>query len=306
MNDGEQNLDSLDTCRANSPSLRSSISRSDRIVLLAGAHDVLSAKLAERSGSDGIWASSLEISTSRGKVDDDRVTMTDVLCATRSMVAAVSIPVLADAGTGWGDRGDVTGVVHGFELCGAAGICIEDTAYPKRNSLLDGPRDLTPPPEFAQRISRACSARQNHEFLIVARVEALVAGLGHDETLRRAAIYEQAGADAIVLHSKATTDEEVLDVVNAWTGSVPIVLIPTTYPGMPIRRVRQFGNVRMLIYANQGLRAAMWATEKAFRQIRHDRHAGGVEQWIKPVEEVLDLQIQFSQREQSAIDPPDA
>lgn len=274
-------------------------------MLLAGAHDVLSAMLAEQCGSDGIWASSLEISTSRGKVDDDRVTMTDVLCATRSMVAAVSVPVLADAGTGWGDRGDVTDVVQGFELCGAAGICIEDTAYPKRNSLLEGPRNLTPPPEFAQRVSRACSARRNREFLIVARVEALVAGLGHDETLRRAAIYEKAGADAIVLHSKATTDEEVLGVVQAWTGSAPLVLIPTTYPGLPIQRIQQSGSVRMLIYANQGLRAAMWATEKVFRQIEHDGHAGGVEQWIKPIDEVLNLQNRFRQHERSAMNPPD-
>jgi phosphoenolpyruvate phosphomutase len=284
--------------------LRSLMSRRDRVAMLGGAHDVISAKLAECSGCDGIWASSLEIATSRGQIDDDRLTMSDVLSATRSMAAAVSIPILADAGTGWGDHGNVVDVVRAFESCAAAGICIEDTAYPKHNSLLSASRRLTPQAEFAKRVTQACDARMSEDFLIVARVEALIAGLGGDEALNRAAQYEQAGADAIVIHAKDRNCDDVLHVVGAWTGAAPIVLIPTTYPELPFADLPALGNVGMIIYANQGMRAAMSATEKAFRQIRHDGHAGGVERWITPIDSLLDVQRQLIGKERFGDKPP--
>jgi phosphoenolpyruvate phosphomutase len=271
--------------------------RGGRVALMAGAHDVLSAKLAERCGYDGVWASSLEIATSRGKVDNDRITMTDVLPVAGSMASAVSIPVLADAGTGWGENGDITRVVSAFESLGVSGICIEDTEYPKCNSLLTGSRALTSSSVFAERISRACSARTTSTFQIVARDEALIAGLGVDEALRRSAEYEQAGADAIVIHAKKRDCEEVTAVIRAWTGSASLVLIPTMYPDIPIRRLQNFGNVGMVIYANQGLRAAIGATEKAFRQIQENGHAGGIEKWIAPIDELLEIQHQMISEE---------
>lgn len=184
---------------------RSSLLPGDRVARIAGAHDVLSAKLVERCGFDGVWASSLEIATARGKIDDDRLTMHDLFAVTESMASAVSIPVLADAGTGWGDRGDVADVVTAFESCGAAGICIEDMAWPKCNSLLDRSHALASPVEFADRVTRACQARRSDKFVIIARVEALVAGMGIDEALHRAGRYEKAGADAIVIHAKSST-----------------------------------------------------------------------------------------------------
>ena len=252
----------------------------------------------EHCGYDGIWASSLEIATSRGRVDDDRLTMTDVLSVTRSITNAVSIPILADAGTGWGDDGDVTSVVRAFELVGAAGICIEDTAYPKCNSLLSGSRSLTAHDAFAARVAAACAARSGDEFLILARVEALVAGLGIDEALRRAECYAKAGADAIVIHAKTHCCDEVLQVVGSWTGSVPLVLIPTMYPELEVQQLPLRGNVGLVIYANQGMRAAFGTTEKAFRQIRQEGHAGGVEKWIAPIDDLLDLQRQLFPNEQ--------
>ena len=76
------------------------------------------------------------------------------------------------------------------------------------------------------------------------------------------------------------------------------------YPELPIQRLQEFGNVCMIIYANQGLRAAMGATEKAFRQIQNDGHAGGVEGWIAPIDELLDLQNQLVRKEEVDVDPP--
>jgi phosphoenolpyruvate phosphomutase len=270
------------------------MSRRDSVGMMAGAHDVLSATIVEKCGWDGVWASSLEIAASRGLPDDDQLIMTDVLSVTRAMASAVSLPVLADAGTGWGDDGDVAQVVRAFEASGAAGICIADSTYPKRNSLLVGPHALTPRPDFAKRVSRACDARSNTNFLIVARVEALIAGHGAGEALGRVAAYEESGADAVVIHAKARCSKEVMRVADAWTGAVPLVLIPTTYPELSRQHLSLTGNVRLLIYANHGLRAAMTATERVFRQIRTTGEASGAESWIAPIDDLLALQSNWS------------
>ncbi len=272
-------------------------SQSDRVAVLAGAHDVLGAQLLERCGYDGVWASSLEIAASHGKIDDDRLTMCDVLSVTAAMARAVSIPVLADVGTGWGDEGDVSRVVTAFESVGAGGICMEDTAYPKCNSLLAGSRRLSNAALFAERISTACSARTNDDFLIFARVEALVAGLGIEEALRRASLYGRAGADAIVIHAKTKCDQEVIEVVRRWEGATRLVLIPTMYPNLSIDQMESYGTVGFVIYANQGLRAAIGATETAMRQIQADRHAGRVDQWIAPLDELLSTQKELLEKE---------
>ncbi|MCS7468886.1 isocitrate lyase/PEP mutase family protein [Stieleria sp. ICT_E10.1] len=272
-------------------------SQHDRVAMLAGAHDVLGAQLLERCGYDGVWASSLEIAASYGKIDDDRLTMCNVLAVTAAMAGAVSIPVLADVGTGWGDDGDVSRVVSAFESVGAGGICMEDTAYPKCNSLLAGSRRLSNATSFADRISTACAARTNDSFLIFARVEALVAGLGGEEALRRASLYGQAGADAIVIHAKTKCDEEVIEVVRSWQGTAPLVLIPTMYPTLSIDQMESYGTIGFVIYANQGLRAAIGATEAAMRQIQADRHAGGVDQWIAPLGDLLSTQRELLEKE---------
>ncbi len=275
-------------------SLREAISQADGIAMFAGAHDVVSALLAERAGYDGVWASSLAIATACGHLDDDRYTMSDVLSTTVAMTRVVKIPVIADVGAGWSADGDVGTIVTAFEAARAAGLCVEETAYPRRNSLYDEQRRLTPMDEFATRISRAVSARLTTEFLILARVEALIAGLGCDETLRRAAAYEAAGADAIVVHSTSLTHDEVEIVARRWTGNVPLALIPTKYPRLPISAFRRIPQAGMLIYANHSLRASMKAMELVLQQIQTDGHAGNVEQWITPVNEVLDLQSRFS------------
>lgn len=269
----------------------------DRVAMLAGAHDVLGAQLVERCGFDGVWVSSLEIAASHGKIDDDRLTMCEILAVTAAMAGAVSIPVLADVGTGWGDDGDVSRVVRAFESAGASGICMEDTAFPKCNSLLAGSRRLSDPATFAQRISTACAARTNDAFQIVARVESLVAGLGIAETLQRGSRYADAGADAVVIHAKTKCDKQVIEVARRWEHSTPLVLIPTMYPSLSIDQIESYGSVRFVIYANQGIRASIGAAETALRQIQVDRHAGRVDQWIAPLDQLLGTQQELLAQE---------
>ena len=129
------------------------------------------------------------------------------------------------------------------------------------------------------------------DFSIVARTEALVADLGVDEALNRAALYADAGAEAVVIHSRSSLSDKVALTAKKWKGSTPLVLIPTMYPQLSVKEVRQFGSVSMVIYANQGLRAAMQATRSAFRQILEQGQASVLDDWIAPIQDLLEIQF---------------
>jgi phosphoenolpyruvate phosphomutase len=113
--------------------------------------------------------------------------------------------------------------------------------------VADGRQELVRPEEFQGKIEAARAARSDESFLIIGRTEALIAGLGEAEALRRAAAYEEAGADMILVHSKQRTPDEVESFVRAWTGRAPIVLVPTAYPDMNAQRIRRLGKVAMVI-----------------------------------------------------------
>ncbi|MGE0723356.1 MAG: isocitrate lyase/phosphoenolpyruvate mutase family protein, partial [Alphaproteobacteria bacterium] len=119
---------------------------------------------------------------------------------------------------------------------------------------------------------------------------AQIAGLGQDEALGRARRYAAAGADAILIHSKQKTPDEIVAFVRAWDGDVPIVLVPTAYPDLTEARIRELGKVRLVIYGNHGVRAATKALADCFRQIRAEGGALGVEKTIAPTERVFALQ----------------
>ena len=118
----------------------------------------------------------------------------------------------------------------------------------------------------------------------------LIAGLGEAEALKRAAAYEEAGADMILIHSKQKTPDEVESFVRAWAGKVPIVIVPTAYPEMNEPRIRALGRIRMVIYANHAIRAAVTAMQNIFARILKDRGIHNVNADIVPVEEIFRLQ----------------
>src|SRR5262247_1823193 len=175
----------------------------DRVVLAAGAHDALSAKLADEAGFDAIWASGFGISAVQGVPDANILTLTETLEAVRRICDAVAVPVVADCDNGYGNAINVMRTASEFERAGAAGICIEDNEFPKRCSFYAGVRrDLVATEEHARKIEAAVSARRNRGFAVIARTEALICGLGLDEALTRATAYAAAGADAVLVHSK--------------------------------------------------------------------------------------------------------
>ena len=136
----------------------------------------------------------------------------------------------------------------------------------KQNSLLkDGKQELLSEKDFVAKIIAAKTAKNNPNFMIIARIEALIAGHGLKEAIKRATAYEAAGADAILIHSKKNTPDEIFEFCNAWNGNIPIIAIPTTYPNVTLDELKN-NNIKMVIYANQSLRAAHWPMSEPLNQ----------------------------------------
>lgn len=261
------------------------------LVEAMAAHSPLSAMLAAEAGFDAIWASGFELSAMYGLPDVSVVSMTQHLDMMRAMAERSGIPVVADIDTGFGNAINVLYAVEQYERAGAAAIVMEDKSFPKVTSLIAGGRqDMVRIEEFQGKIEAARSARKDKDFVIVARTEALIAGLGQDEALKRAHAYEAAGADMILVHSKQKTPDEIEAFVKAWDGKVPIALVPTAYPQMTVARVRELGKIGLLIWGNHAVRAAVGAMRKTFAQIRKDGGIHGVESQIATVDEIFGLQ----------------
>ena len=114
------------------------------LIRIVGAHNGLTAKLVEEAGFEGVWSSGFEISTSHAVPDANILTMTDFLNAATEMAHTVSIPVVADCDTGYGNSNNVMHMVKMFECAGVAAVCIEDKKFPKVNSFISGRQELAP------------------------------------------------------------------------------------------------------------------------------------------------------------------
>ncbi|MDQ7837080.1 MAG: phosphoenolpyruvate mutase [Thermodesulfobacteriota bacterium] len=260
-----------------------------RIVRLIGAHDGLTAKLGENQGFDGIWASGLEISTSYCVPDANILTMSQYLERTCEINDAVAIPVMADCDTGYGNSNNVIYMVKKYEAAGIAAICIEDKKFPKTNSFIPGKQELASVAEFVGKIMAAKSAQTDPDFMVVARVEALIAGYGMDEALMRAKAYHEAGADAILIHSKKKTPDEVLEFARRWGNRLPLVVVPTSYYEVSAEELADSG-ISVVVYANHGIRASVKAIESIYGEILRTGSTKSVEGKITTMKYIFELQ----------------
>jgi len=261
------------------------------LIRLVGAHNGIGAKLIEKAGFDGVWASGLEISASYGIPDASLISMYQFVEAARSMNEVIDIPLVADCDTGYGNAINVMYMVKRYEEAGIAAVVIEDKKFPKDNSLLAGGRqELLGVEEFEGKIEAAKVAQRDSDFMVIARIEALIAGWGHEEAQMRAHRYVDAGADAILIHSKSKDPQEIIEFVTAWDRDIPLVLVPTTYSSLKESEIHELGKVKMVIYANHGLRASMKAMETVFDKIKKDGGIYDLDDLIDPVDHVFDLQ----------------
>ena len=260
------------------------------IVKVCGAYDVMSAKLVELYGFDAIWAGSFAISAIYNVPDASILTMTEFFTAASNMAHACEIPVIADCDTGYGDATNVRYMVKKYENAGIAGICIEDKTFPKQNSLLEGGNNqLLSEKDFAAKILAATEAKQNKVFTIIARIEALISGMGIEQALQRAYAYEKAGADLILIHSKKITPEEIFEFSDLWKGSTPLVVIPTTYYSVNVDELIEH-KIKMVIYANQTLRAAHFAMSKLLKQMKNANNMSQLQNQMSSMDDIFKLQ----------------
>ncbi len=191
--------------------------QSPELEFLMEAHNGLSARIVREAGFSGIWASGLSISAQFGVRDNNEASWTQVVDMLEFMADASDLPILLDGDTGYGNFNNMRRLVRKLEQRGIAGVCIEDKQFPKTNSFLNGERQpLADIEEFAGKIAAGKDTQNDPNFSIVARVEALIAGWGMDEALRRAEAYRRAGADAILIHSKLSKPDEILTFAREW------------------------------------------------------------------------------------------
>jgi phosphoenolpyruvate phosphomutase len=258
------------------------------LTFLMEAHDGLSAKIVEEAGFPGIWASGLTISAALGVRDSNEASWTQVLEVLEFMADATSIPILLDGDTGYGNFNNVRRLVRKLCQRGVAAVCLEDKLFPKTNSFIGEHQPLADVDEFCGKIKAGRDSASDPDFSIVARVEALIAGRGLDEALRRAEAYRAAGADAILIHSKRTTADEILAFAAEWGRRAPLVIVPTSYYATSAEAFRKAG-ISVVIWANHNLRASISAMREVSRRIREEESLVGVEGTIASVREVFAL-----------------
>lgn len=261
---------------------------SPSLAFLMEAHNGLSARIVEEAGFHGIWASGLTISASLGLRDSNEASWTQVLDVLEYMADAVSIPILVDGDTGYGNFNNVRRLVR--KLCARriGGVCIEDKLFPKTNSFIGERQPLADVDEFCGRIKAGKDSQTDGDFVLVARVEALISGRPMEEALSRAEAYRAAGADAILIHSKQSNADEILTFAERWGKRAPLVIVPTVYHSTPTDTFRRAG-ISTVIWANHNLRAAITAMRETSRRIFTRQSLEGTETTVASVKDIFRL-----------------
>ena len=263
------------------------------LLKIGGAFDAMSAKLVEITNFDAVWAGSFAISATHAVPDASIMTMTEFLQIAKNMVDSCDIPIIADCDTVFGGPSNVSHLVKQYEQAGVAGISIEDKIFPKQNSLLEnGKQELLSEKDFVAKIIAGKESKVDSDFMIIARTEALIAGFGIDEALKRATAYESAGAAAILIHSKSNTPEEIFQFCDSWSGKIPLVVVPTTYGNVTTNELIKH-NIKMVIYANQTLRIAHKSMMTLLQKLNKANSLDEVKEDISTMDEIFELQKMF-------------
>ncbi len=241
---------------------------------------------------DGMWSSSLTDSATKGKPDNSSVDFSSRLSSLNDMMDVTSKPLVFDADNG-GRIEHLPFLIKSLERTGASAIIIEDKIGLKKNSLFKNQRNtkLDKPEQFAKKIKKICSSRQSNDFMVIARIESFIVGKGLKDALKRAEIYSKAGVDAILIHSKEKTPKEIFSFAKEFKKSenfVPLVSVPSTYSSVYEKELIKNG-FKLVIYANQLLRAAYPAMVNVAKTILKNSRALEVDKKIIPIKEIITL-----------------
>lgn len=259
----------------------------DGTVVLPGAYDAITARLAEASGAKAIYLSGAGVTNSMTACPDIAVITLDEMARHAGYVSdAVSLPVLADADTGFGEVVNVIRTVREYERAGLAGLHIEDQVSPKRCGHLDG-KELISKQAMCEKIRAACSARHDPAFLVVARIDARGVN-GLDDAIDRAQAYVQAGADAIFPEGLESQDE-----FRAFREAVPGLLLAnmTEFGKTPLISVSEFEALRynLVIFPMTAFRVMMKAVGEAYETLLREGTQAGILNKMRTRAELYDL-----------------
>ncbi len=241
---------------------------------------------------DGMWSSSLTDSATKGLPDNSSLSFSARISSLNDMMDVTTKPLVFDADNG-GQIEHIPFLVRSLERSGASAIIIEDKVGLKKNSLFKNQKDTKQdkPKLFAKKIMKICNARQSRDFMVIARIESFIVGKGLTDALKRAEIYAKAGADAILIHSKEKTPAEIFSFASEFRKSknfIPLVSVPSTYSKVYEKDLVRNG-FKLVIYANQLLRAAYPAMQKTAKTILKNKRAFEADKNIIPIKEIINL-----------------
>ena len=241
---------------------------------------------------DGMWSSSLTDSATKGKPDNSSVDFSTRLSSLNDIMEVTTKLLVFDADNG-GQLEHLPFLIRSLERCGVSAIIMEDKIGLKKNSLFKNQAGTKQdkPELFAKKIRQICKSRKNNDFMVIARIESFIVGKGLKDALRRAEIYSKAGADAILIHSKEKTPREIFSFAKEFKKSknfIPLVSVPSTYSKVYEKDLIKNG-FKLVIYANQLLRAAYPAMQFTAKKILENGRAFEIEKKIIPIKEIINL-----------------
>ena len=241
---------------------------------------------------DGMWSSSLTDSATKGLPDNSSLSFSARISSLNDMMDVTTKPVVFDADNG-GQIEHLPYLIRSLERSGVSAIIMEDKIGLKKNSLFKNQTGAKQdkPNLFANKIKKICNTRQSNDFMVIARVESFILGKGLQDALNRAEIYSKAGADAILIHSKEKTPTEIFSFAKKFALSknfIPLVSVPSTYSKVYEKDLIKNG-FKLVIYANQLLRAAYPAMQNAAKTILKNSRAFEIDKKIIPIKEIINL-----------------
>jgi phosphoenolpyruvate phosphomutase len=275
--------------------------RAKKVVRIMEAHSGLSGLIIENvevtkddglHTYDGMWSSSLTDSTSKGKPDIEAVDLTTRLQDLTNILECTTKPIIFDGDTG-GLSEHFIFTVRTLERNGVSAVIIEDKVGLKKNSLFgtDVKQSLAEIPDFCEKICAGKKAQVTKDFMIIARLESLIAGYSVDDAIERAFAYVKAGADGIMIHSKEKSGEDIKEFCIRFRkeyASIPIVLVPTTYNQFTENELCEWG-ANIIIYANHMLRASYPAMMQVATTILENERSLEADKLCMPIKQILEL-----------------
>ncbi|MEC7641260.1 MAG: phosphoenolpyruvate mutase [Nitrospinota bacterium] len=243
---------------------------------------------------DALWESSLTDSAAKGHPDIEVISFDSRLHTINEILAVTDKPMIVDGDTG-GEVNHFEYTVSKLEKAGVSAVIIEDKVHPKRNSLESGTQQtLEDPNVFANKIRRGKKIRISSDFMIIARLESLIAGVGLADALERAKIYLQAGADGIMIHSKSKEPGEILQFAERYRtllqelkSNALLICVPTTYNNITDEELHRAG-FQLVIHANHLLRSAFKAMTNTAKNILLNQRSFEAEPACAPVREIFE------------------